>query len=46
MEFRKAKPVSLKAHETFNEKWLQNLLARSVLGQHLREPDRLGLSAT
>jgi hypothetical protein len=34
MEFRKAKPVSLKAHETFNEKWLQNLLAEdpSLLG--------------
>jgi hypothetical protein len=34
MKFRKAKPVSLKAHETFNEKWLQNLLAEdpSLLG--------------
>jgi hypothetical protein len=26
MEFRKAKPVSLKTHETYNEKWLQKLL--------------------
>lgn len=34
MEFRKAKSVSLKAHEIFNEKWLQNLLAEdpSLLG--------------
>lgn len=27
MEFRKSKAVSLKAHETFNEKWLQNQIA-------------------
>jgi hypothetical protein len=34
MEFRKAKPVSLKTHETYNEKWLQKLLTDdpSVLG--------------
>lgn len=34
MEFRKSKPISLKTHETFNEKWLQGLLAEdpSLLG--------------
>lgn len=34
MEFRKAKPVSIKTHETYNEKWLQKVLADdpSVLG--------------
>lgn len=34
MEFHKAKPISLRAHETFNEKWLQKLLTDdpSVLG--------------
>lgn len=34
MEFRKAKPVSLRTHETYNEKWLQKLLIDdpSVLG--------------
>jgi hypothetical protein len=34
MEFHKAKPVSLKTHETYNERWLQKLLTDdpSVLG--------------
>ena len=34
MEFRKSRPVSLKAHATYNEKWLQSLIAAdpSVLG--------------
>lgn len=34
MEFRKSRPVSLKAHATYNEKWLQSLIAGdpSVLG--------------
>jgi hypothetical protein len=27
MEFRKSRPVSLKAHATYNEKWLQSLIA-------------------
>lgn len=35
MEFRKSKPVSLKAHAEFNEKWLQERLAE--------EPGLLGL---
>jgi hypothetical protein len=35
MEFRKSRPVSLKAHETYNEKWLQNLL--------VEDPTLLGL---
>ena len=34
MEFRKSKPISLKAHELYDEKWLQGLLAEdpSLLG--------------
>ena len=34
MEYRKSRPVSLKAHETYNEKWLQGLVAEdpSILG--------------
>lgn len=34
MEFRKSKPISLRTHESFNEKWLQTLLADdpSLLG--------------
>jgi hypothetical protein len=34
VEFRKSRPVSLKAHATYNEKWLQSLIARDpgVLG--------------
>lgn len=35
MEFRKAKPVSLKAHDTYNEKWLQAQIAE--------DPGLLGL---
>ena len=35
MKFEKAKPVSLKAHGTFNEKWLQERLAE--------DPGLLGL---
>lgn len=27
MEYKKAKPISLKSHEIYNEKWLQGLLA-------------------
>ncbi len=34
MEFRKSRPVSLKAHAACNEKWLQGLIAEDpgVLG--------------
>ena len=35
MKFEKAKPISLKAHGTFNEKWLQERLAE--------DPGLLGL---
>ncbi len=34
MEFRKSKPISLKTHAVYNEKWLQEMLAKdpSLLG--------------
>ena len=34
MEFRKSKPISLKTHGVYNEKWLQDMLAKdpSLLG--------------
>lgn len=34
VEFRKSRPVSLKAHAVYNEKWLQGLIAEDpgVLG--------------
>jgi hypothetical protein len=35
MEFRKSEPVSLKTHDTYNEKWLQAQIAE--------DPGLLGL---